>query len=138
MYTYSRLDINSDLPDSTFAFTPPPDSVLISGFQLPVLRPLGSREIPLDPSVSMPKLVSQKEPQYDEVDRRARTQGTTVLYVIIDQNGTPSDLRVFRPLIPGLDFQAIRAVRQWRFAPAMKNGLPVAIAVLIEVNFRLI
>ena len=57
--------------------------------------------------------------------------------MVIDENGVPSDLRVFRPLTPGLDLQAIKAVQQWRFTPAMKNGQPVAIAVLIEVNFRL-
>ena len=94
-YTYSKLDLNSNLQDSAFVFTPPPGSTMISGLQLPVLRPLGSREIPLDPGVSMPKLVSQKEPQYDEDSRRARIEGTAVLYVVIDQNGVPLDLRVF-------------------------------------------
>jgi len=37
----------------------------------------------------------------------------------------------------GLDEKAIETVRTWRFAPAMKDGLPVPVQVSIEVNFRL-
>jgi outer membrane biosynthesis protein TonB len=32
---------------------------------------------------------------------------------------------------------AIEAVRQWRFDPAKKDGKPVAVAVDVEVSFRL-
>ncbi len=137
-YTYSRIERNADLPDSVFVFAPPPGTVMMQGFHLPVLRPLGSREIPLDPGVLLPKLVSHREPQYDEDSRRRKIEGHVLLYVIIDQNGSASDLRVFRSLTPGLDAQAIKSVRQWRFTPAMKNGQPVAIAVTIDVNFRLL
>jgi TonB family protein len=37
----------------------------------------------------------------------------------------------------GLDEKAIEAVKQWRFAPARKDGKPVPVAVDVEVNFRL-
>jgi protein TonB len=37
----------------------------------------------------------------------------------------------------GLDKKAIEAVRQYRFKPAMLHGKPVAVAVHIEINFRI-
>ncbi len=37
----------------------------------------------------------------------------------------------------GLDDKAIEAVRQWRFAPAIKDGTPVAVQINVEVSFRL-
>lgn len=37
----------------------------------------------------------------------------------------------------GLDERAIEAIRQWRFEPSRKNGIPVAVPVNVEVNFRL-
>jgi len=37
----------------------------------------------------------------------------------------------------GLDEKAIEAVKQWRFEPALKNGKPVAVAINLEVEFRL-
>jgi TonB family protein len=43
---------------------------------------------------------------------------------------------VARSLGFGLDEKAIEAVRQWRFKPATKNGVPVAAPATIEVRFR--
>jgi protein TonB len=37
----------------------------------------------------------------------------------------------------GLDKEAEKAVKNWRFKPAMLNGKPVAAKVQVEVNFRL-
>jgi periplasmic protein TonB len=31
----------------------------------------------------------------------------------------------------------MEAVRKWRFEPALKNGVPVAVEVNVEVNFHL-
>jgi protein TonB len=36
----------------------------------------------------------------------------------------------------GLDEKAVEAVQQYKFKPAMKNGLPVAVYLRVEVNFR--
>jgi TonB family protein len=37
----------------------------------------------------------------------------------------------------GLDENAIQALKQWRFRPGMRNGVPVDVALNIEVNFNL-
>lgn len=88
--------------------------------------------------VSAPVLLSKKEPAYTEVARVAKYQGTAVLYVEVGADGVPHNLRVVRSLGLGLDEEAVDAVSQWRFKPAMKDGVPVTVAAQIEVNFRLL
>ncbi|MBI3682443.1 MAG: energy transducer TonB [Acidobacteria bacterium] len=88
--------------------------------------------------VSAPTLVYKIEPEYSEEARKAKFQGTVVLFVVVDEKGLPRDLKVVRPLGLGLDEKAIEAVMKWRFRPGYKDGKPVAVAATIEVNFRLL
>lgn len=88
--------------------------------------------------VSAPQLVFKVEPEYSEEARKAKFQGTVVLYVVVDEKGYPRDLKVVRPLGLGLDQKAIEAVQKWRFKPGLKDGKPVPVAAQIEVNFRLL
>ncbi len=87
--------------------------------------------------VSAPRAIYAPDPEYSEEARQSKYQGTVVLWVIIDAQGHPRELRVARSLGLGLDEKAIEAVRQWRFEPAMKDGQPVAVEVNVEVSFRL-
>ena len=88
--------------------------------------------------VSAPSLVYKVEPEYSEEARKAKFQGTVVLYVVVDEKGQPRDLKVLRPLGLGLDEKAIEAVTKWRFRPGYKDGKAVPVAATIEVNFRLL
>jgi protein TonB len=88
--------------------------------------------------VSPPSLVYKVEPEYSEEARKAKFQGTVVLYVVVDEKGNPRDLKVVRPLGLGLDEKAIEAVQKWRFKPGFLGGKAVAVAATIEVNFRLL
>jgi TonB family protein len=87
--------------------------------------------------VSPPSVVSRVEPQYSEEARKARYQGTVVLEAIVRKDGTVDILRVVRSLGFGLDENAIDALKKWRFRPGTKGGVPVDVALNIEVNFNL-
>jgi protein TonB len=87
--------------------------------------------------VSSPKKIYDPDPEYSEEARKAKYQGTCVLYVIVGPDGRTRDIRVARTLGLGLDEKAIEAVKTWRFEPAMKDGKPVAVAINIEVYFHL-
>ncbi len=87
--------------------------------------------------VSAPMLIRKVEPQYTEEARAAKYQGTVLLSVEIDPNGSATNIRVQRSLGLGLDQEAIEAVKQWKFKPGLKDGSPVTVAATIEVNFRL-
>jgi TonB family protein len=87
--------------------------------------------------VSPPAVLSRVEPQYSEEARKARYQGTVVLEAIVRKDGTVDILRVVRSLGFGLDENAIDALKKWRFRPGTKGGVPVDVALNIEVNFNL-
>lgn len=87
--------------------------------------------------VSAPRAIYDPEPQYTDEARKAKYEGVVLLSLIVDPYGRPRDVRVARSLGMGLDEKAVEAVRQWKFAPAMKDGQPVAVLVNVEVNFRL-
>jgi len=89
--------------------------------------------------VTSPQLLSKKEPAYTEAARKAKLAGTVLLYIEVEPDGTAGpNIRVMRSLDPGLDEQAIEAVRQWKFRPGQKDGMPVTVQATIEVNFRLL
>ncbi len=87
--------------------------------------------------VSAPRPLYDPDPEYSEEARKAKYQGTVVLWVIVGPDGKVRDVRIARSLGMGLDEKAMEAVRQWRFEPAKKDGQPVPVQVSIEVNFRL-
>jgi periplasmic protein TonB len=87
--------------------------------------------------VQAPRAIETPDPEYSEEARKAKFQGTVVLWLIVDQTGHPHDIRVSRSVGMGLDQKAIEAVRRWRFEPATKDGQPVAVQINVEVNFRL-
>jgi len=87
--------------------------------------------------VSAPRTIFSPDPEYSEEARKAKYQGTVVLWVIVGPDGRTRDIRIQRSLGMGLDEKAIGAVRTWKFEPARKNGTPVAVQVSIEITFRL-
>lgn len=87
--------------------------------------------------VTPPRANYSPDPEYSEKARAKKYQGTIVLVVLISADGCISKLQVRRFLGLGLDEKAIEAVRTWKFEPARKDGVPVAVLVNIEVNFKL-
>jgi TonB family protein len=87
--------------------------------------------------VSAPIPIYQPEPAYSEEARKAKYQGTVVLWIIVDTKGDVTDTRVVRPLGLGLDEKALETVRTWKFKPGMRNGVPVPVRCIVEVTFRL-
>jgi len=87
--------------------------------------------------VSAPRILYSPDPEYSEEARKAKYQGTVVLWVVVGPDGRPRDIRVQRSLGLGLDEKAMEAVRTWKFEPARKDGQPVAVQINVEVNFRL-
>jgi TonB family protein len=89
--------------------------------------------------VSPPDLLYRTQPQYTAEAMRAKIQGVTLLSGIVGVDGTLQDIRIARSLDGtfGLDQEAIKCVRQWRFRPGMRQGKPVPVYVTIEVAFNL-
>jgi TonB family protein len=87
--------------------------------------------------VSAPVLVHSVDAEFTEKAKRAKHEGVSVVSCVVDSQGMPQRVHTIRKLGMGLDEKAIDAVRQYRFKPGLLNGKPVAVAITIEVNFRL-
>jgi TonB family protein len=88
--------------------------------------------------VTAPSLLFKVEPEYTEEARKAKYQGTVLLYVQVDPSGRAINMRVLHSLGGGLDEKAMESVGKWKFRPGTKDGYPVTVEAQIEVNFRLL
>ena len=98
-------------------------------------RSVGSAS-PGSSGFARPRIIESPQPTYTPEARAAKIQGTVGLHVWVDPDGVARDVKVVRPLDPGLDQKAIEVVGRWKFLPGTKNGKPVRVEALIEVNFR--
>jgi TonB family protein len=89
--------------------------------------------------VSAPVATYVPKPQYTADAMRARIQGIVLVECVVTTSGMCTDTRVVRSLDPtfGLDQEAIKAARQFRFRPGIRQGEPVAVLVTIELSFSL-
>jgi len=87
--------------------------------------------------VSAPEVIHSVQPEFTEEARQTNREGTVALQLIVDAQGSPQNIRVIRQLGMGLDQKAVEAVRQFRFKPAMYQGHPVSVQMVIEVDFHL-
>jgi TonB family protein len=85
-----------------------------------------------------PQILARPVPGYTEEARRAQVDGVVKLSVVLNTNGTVSDIRVTRGLGYGLDEKAIEAARELRFTPAQKDGHLVSVRVFLEFKFTLL
>jgi protein TonB len=86
-----------------------------------------------------PRILREVKPQYTADAMRAKVQGTVLLECVVLADGTVGRVDVVRSLDPtfGLDFEAVKAARQWQFQPGTRFGEPVNVLVTIELTFTL-
>jgi len=88
--------------------------------------------------VCPPILLTRVEPVYAEAARRSRETGVAILEAVIGSDGSVSDLIILKSTRePLLDEAALRAVSQWEYEPATRNGTPVSVYLTVTVNFQL-
>jgi len=89
-------------------------------------------------SVDAPaRLASGPAPAYPDAARSDGVEGDVHLELVVDPSGTVEQARVTRGVGHGLDEAALRAARQFRFAPATRAGRPVHVRMAWSVQFRL-
>ena len=93
---------------------------------------------PAGDGVTPARVVQKTAPEYTEAARQAKLEGTVGLRMIVNADGEPEDVYVMRPLGLGLDQEAVDAVRNWRFAPGMKDGRMVSVVTDVDVPFHLL
>jgi TonB family protein len=93
----------------------------------------------LDGSVTAPVPLVTPRPEYTMAARRAKIQGTVRVGCVVRPEGACSHVRVVRSLdrTLGLDAEAVHAISEWRFRPALREGKPVPTRVMFDFTFAL-
>jgi|GEM_PF-6756008 len=89
-----------------------------------------------------PKLIDEqgiiKQIRYPLAAERANVEGRVVLKMIVNEDGSVSDIEVIRGIGMGCDKEAIRVLNKARFEPAKHQGETVRAWFAYTVTFRLI
>jgi len=117
-----------DAPKSQVKPPPPPP---------PAARKKPAKVYRAGNGIIAPTVLHKVEPQYTQEARDRKIEGVVVLYVEITPQGRVDTAKVTTSLDPGLDANAIAAVRKWKFKAGTKDGKPVTVAATIEIHFRL-
>jgi len=89
--------------------------------------------------VDSPRLLRSVRPNYTAEAMRAKVQGVVRLEGVVLSDGSVGDVHITRSLdtIFGLDQEAIKAAKQFKFVPGTRFGEPVAVLVSFEIEFTL-
>lgn len=89
--------------------------------------------------VTLPVVVKETKPSYTPEAMKQKIQGSVWMDVVILESGDVGDVKISKSLDAeyGLDEQAIKATKQWKFKPGTKDGKPVAVQVVVEMTFTL-
>ncbi len=123
-----------------------PESLRVSQPEAATVRTVSVRRTPsllsqLEP-VNLPEDLSQAlllqkvPPSYPEQALKAGLQGAVVLQAWIDKDGSIRDLKLVNGSLL-LGQAAVKAVKQWRYKPYLRNGVAVEAETYVTVNFKL-
>lgn len=116
--------------DTPLSPTDPAVASPATGTTISPLRRIGG-------GVSSPIVVHTVTPQFSEQARKEKVGGTVLVNLIVDAHGQPQNVHILRGVGMGLDEQALIAVKQYRFKPAIEGGKPVPVELNVEVNFQI-
>jgi TonB family protein len=83
------------------------------------------------------KVLSSIAPDSNEFAQASGIAGRALYRAVIGPDGKPGDIAIVRPIGFGLDENAVSAIRKATFAPAVKDGKPVAESLDLAVLFRI-
>jgi protein TonB len=84
-------------------------------------------------------LAPERVPAWAPGTAAALAVGVVEMEAVVMPDGSVGRVKITRSLDRafGLDEEAIKAVKQWRFRPGMLKGQPVAVIVNVELTFTL-
>jgi TonB family protein len=107
-----------------------PTEIVPTAEGLPPTRRIGG-------AVSSPVVLHVVEPKFSEQARAAGFSGRVLVNLIVDTEGMPQKVHVLRGVGMGLDENAVEAVKQYFFKPAMEDGKPVPVELNVQINFEI-
>jgi TonB family protein len=88
--------------------------------------------------VQRPEILKQRGPQYPAYARAGKAQGKVIVAGVITPTGVLRNLALLTPdALPGMEANALDALCDWRFKPAVFQGEPVPVQYTLTVNFQI-
>src|SRR5579871_107976 len=82
-----------------------------------------------------PKPLFQPSPNYSARLRHEEVAGRVVVSFLVDAAGSVRDLAIVQTSERRLNKPTLDALRRWRFAPALRDGVPVSCRVVQGVTY---
>jgi TonB family protein len=87
--------------------------------------------------IQPPRLLREVKPQYSRDTMRSRVQGVVMMEATVQTDGTLGDICVSGSVDPALDAEAVAALRQWRFHPALQGDRPLPVRITVSTSYGL-
>ncbi len=84
-----------------------------------------------------PRALYAPAPSYTKAARKAKVKGVVTMSVTVGPKGQAWNVTLDKKLGYGLDEAAVETVKEWKFKPATRDGVPVVSKVMITVKFDL-
>jgi protein TonB len=112
--------------------------VVINATGQPALLPPGTpRQLRIGGNVGPLRLINHVRPVYPPSAKNAGVEGVVKLQSIIGTDGSVQAVRVLSSIDADLTNAAVEAYRQWKYAPALLNGIPVETTANVDTEFSL-
>ena len=129
-----RLFVALFVASASFLFSP---SLLAQDSSNKGCEPVYELKNARENGIQAPKPIYAPEAEYSDYARRKKISGVVLLSFVVAKDGTVHDPAVIKSLEQSLDKQALNAVKKWRFAPATKDGQPVAVRIQADISFKI-
>jgi len=103
---------------------------------------LGDKPVPVELNVEVnfqifkdPKILHSVPLELTDTARQNKASGTILVAFIVDTEGNPQNVHVLHGVGMGMDFEAVKAVHQYKFEPFVENGQPVAKPTTLQLKF---
>jgi TonB family protein len=87
-------------------------------------------------AVRPPVKIVDVRPVYPELARQTRAHGMVEVDIVVGPNGEVESARVTKS-VPLLDKAALDAVRKWKYAPTIVNGIAVPVKLSVGLSFAM-
>jgi TonB family protein len=93
-------------------------------------------QIKMSDEIAEPAPLHKVDPKYPPTLMAEHVEGEVILYAVIRRDGSVDGIQVVRGIDPQLDGNAARALAQWKFRPAERQGQPVDLEAIVHIPFH--
>jgi protein TonB len=100
------------------------------------LRTDSAASRPASSDLSGPAPLRKIDPKYPPTLINEHVEGEVVLYAVIRRDGSVDSIQLVRGIDEQLDANAMNALSQWKFRPALRQGEPVELEAIVHIPFH--